>query len=70
MAGEAEELPAAADAGIEVGDIVGAGLGEIHALAAKAQRAKGALEELERARLPRRHALAAHQRARQFDRVG
>ena len=36
MAGEAEVLPAVADAGIEVGDVVGAGLCEIHPLAAEA----------------------------------
>ena len=31
--------PLLADAGIEVGDVVGAGLGEIHALAAEAEGA-------------------------------
>ena len=71
MAGEAEVLAAwIADAGIEVGDVVGAGLGEIHALAAEADGAERALEQLQRARFDRRHALAAHQRARQFNHVG
>src|SRR5215831_10821517 len=73
MAGEAEVLSVPvlvlADARIEIGDVVGAGLGEIHALASEADTAERALEELKRARLDRRHALAAHQRARQFDGV-
>ena len=62
--------PARADAGIEVGDVVGAGLAEIHALAAEAERRQGALEMLQGAGFARRHAFAAHQRARQFDHIG
>ena len=70
MAGEAEMLPAGADAGVKVGHVIGAGLGEIHALAGEAERFQGALEQLERTGLARRDALAADERARQFDDIG
>ena len=67
MAGEAEMLPAAADAGIEVGHIVGAGLGEIHALAREAEWRQRLFQQLQGTGFARRHALAADERARQFD---
>ena len=70
MAGKAEMAALRADSGIEVGDIVGAGLREIHALAAEAQRLQRALENLQCARFLRRHAFAADQGARQFNDIG
>src|SRR5262245_58469025 len=69
MAGEAEVLRAAADASIEIGHVVGPGLGEIHALASESDANEGAFEELQCPGFTRCHALAAHQCARQFDRV-
>src|SRR4051812_43830157 len=74
MTGEAEVLPALTvlptDTGIKIGDVVGPGLAEVHALAPEAERPKRAFEELQRAPFGRSHAFAAHQGARQFDDVG
>ena len=70
MTGEAEMLPAGADARIEVGDVVGAGLGEIHALAREAERRQRFFQQLQGTGFARRHALAADERARQFDDIG
>ena len=69
MAGKAEVLSTFPDAGIKIGHVVGAGLGEIHALAGEAQRQQRALQQFQCTRLARRHALAAHQRACQFDHI-